>query len=518
MAVKLFAAIVIGSTETEMRVYEFSSRKGMKQIDCVSTRINLAASAYRSGRLDRGKLEQLCRTLEDYRTIMQGYKVDAYEVKATSAFRELESVEITADYIEARTGLKIGLLSNSEQRLLDYKSIASESSSFEEIIQSGTAIVDIGGNSMQISVFDKDKLLTTQNIHMGKINSTQNFLQEARSRQHFSVLIHELLEHELNGFLKLYRKDRPIKNLIVVDADLLEVVKKQKKTKKNENSWEVTLQGLVDLYEACIKMQPDEIREYYAVTADTAQLVLPSLVFARCLTEKMGAETIWMMDVTCADGMAYDYGIRNKLIKAGHDFDADILTESRSIAKRYKCNSAHARHMETLSLQIFDSLKKVHGLGQRERLLLQISAILHNCGKFISLVNVSDCAYNIIMATEIIGLSHAERQIIANVVRYNTTEFCYYEDMARMSDVTRDEFLVIAKLTAILRLANALDRGHRQKFEGCNITLKKTELLISVATDQDLTLEKVTLEKRCGFFEEVFNVHPIVKQKKQGGV
>ena len=73
----------------------------------------------------------------------------------------------------------------------------------------------------------------------------------------------------------------------------------------------------------------------------------------------------------------------------------------------------------------FDNMKKFHGLGQRERLMLQIAVLLHACGKFISIRNSNECSYNIIMSTEIIGLSHLEREIIANVVRYNIRDFDY---------------------------------------------------------------------------------------------
>ena len=60
----------------------------------------------------------------------------------------------------------------------------------------------------------------------------------------------------------------------------------------------------------------------------------------------------------------------------------------------------------------FDSMKKVHGMGDRERLLLQIAVQLHDCGKYISMGDVAECSYQIIMATEIIGLSTEERQIM----------------------------------------------------------------------------------------------------------
>ena len=77
------------------------------------------------------------------------------------------------------------------------------------------------------------------------------------------------------------------------------------------------------------------------------------------------------------------------------------------------------------AMNIFDSTRRFHGLGDRERLLLQIAVTLHACGKFISMKNSNECGYTLIMSTEIIGLSHLEREIIANVVRYNIRDFDY---------------------------------------------------------------------------------------------
>ncbi|MDO5345193.1 MAG: exopolyphosphatase [Lachnospiraceae bacterium] len=512
MAVKLYAAIVIGSMETEMKIYELSSRKGMKEVDCVSTRINLGVDAYSRGRLDTEKVDELCRVLKDFKRIMEGYKVDAYRVCGTSALREIRSTLITKDYIEKQTGLPIDILSNSEQRFLDYKSIASESDSFENIISSGTAIVDIGGNSMQISVFDKDKLITTQNIRMGKVSTREKFLPLAKNSAHFEKLMVELMDHELNGFGKLYQKDRQIKNLIVIDSDLLALLDK---ADAGSSVLVVGKEEFMDVYRRSVYLSPDEITQQFGLSADSAPFVVPSMIFSRCLLDKLGAEDIWIPRMSATDGMCYEYAVNHKMIRSRHNFDEDIIAASRNIAKRYKSNQAHVKNMEELTLQIFDKMKKIHGLGQRERLLLQISAILHNCGKYISLTNVAECAYNIIMATEIIGLSHAERQIIANVVKFNTLDFCYYDELASNSSVSREEYLVIAKLTAILRLANALDRSHKQKFKNAVITLRDEKLMIAVESQEDLTLEKGTLAEKADFFEEVFNIHPVVKQRKK---
>ena len=171
--------------------------------------------------------------------------------------------------------------------------------------------------------------------------------------------------------------------------------------------------------------------------------------------------------------------------------------------------------LQTIALGIFDSLKKIHGLGKRERLLLQICTILHDCGKYISMVNLGDCSYNIIMSTEIIGLSHIERSIVANVVRFNHDDFEYYKDGGyRFRGIDHDSYLTIAKLTAILRIANGLDRTHKEKFKNIKLALKDTNLEITVDTMADTSLERGLFGERAEFFEQVYGIKPVIRQKR----
>ena len=72
----------------------------------------------------------------------------------------------------------------------------------------------------------------------------------------------------------------------------------------------------------------------------------------------------------------------------------------------------------------------------------------------------------------------------------------------------------MAKLTAILRIANGLDRSHKQKFKNVKATLKDRELILTVDTKEDITLEKGLFSDRAQFFEEVFNVQPVIRQKR----
>ena len=156
MQYTVFAAIDIGSYELEMKIFELSKNKGMKELDCIRHRLELGTDTYSTGKVGIEKAEELCQVLQSFVSIMEGYKVSAYRAYATSAIREAKNRLILLDYIEEHTGLKIEVLSNSEQRFLDYKSIASRENEFNTIIQKGTAIVDVGGGSIQISLFDKE--------------------------------------------------------------------------------------------------------------------------------------------------------------------------------------------------------------------------------------------------------------------------------------------------------------------------------------------------------------------------
>lgn len=132
------------------------------------------------------------------------------------------------------------------------------------------------------------------------------------------------------------------------------------------------------------------------------------------------------------------------------------------------------------------------------------------------MVNLAECSYAIIMSTEIIGLSHREREMVANVVKYNHMEFDYGMVSTEGGAMETSEYLTIVKLTAILQISNALDRSHRQKCRDIRAVLKENQLVITVNTAEDITLEKGLFDSRADFFEEVYSLRPVIRQKRIG--
>lgn len=511
MSGKTFAAIDVGSFELSMKIFEFSGKNHMREIDCLRQRIELGSDTYVSGKISNEKMDELCRALKEFSSVMKSYKVEAYRAYGTSAIRETENSLIVRDKIAQHTGIKVDILSNSEQRFLDYKSVASKVEGFRQMIEDTAAIVDIGGGSIQLSLFENDTLVSTQNLRLGVLR-IQERLNHLNARQtQIENLIDEMATAQLATYKKLYLKGKEIKNIIVVDDYLsLWMMKKSKGDERkaivNEAEFEAMLQMLRQSSTSQVALAMD-------MPEEKVPLLFISAVLMRRIAELMGASRIWAPGVTLCDGIVYEYAEENKMLKGEHDFEKDIIACAMNISKRYMGSRRRAETLGKITATIFDNMKKVHGLGKRERLYLQIAAILHDCGKYISQTNIGETSYNIIMATEIIGLSHLEREIVANVVRFNHSKFKYYS-VENGSGLDKDSYLIVAKLTAILRLANSLDRSHKQKMKEVKASLKENELILTVNTLEDITLERGFFESSREFFVEVFSVNPVLRQKK----
>jgi exopolyphosphatase/guanosine-5'-triphosphate,3'-diphosphate pyrophosphatase len=499
MAVSRFAAINIGSYELVMKLYEITSGKKLKVIDHIRYVMELGRETYKDQRLTFETIEKMCDILVDFQKILEEYQITDYEAVATSGIREADNAQIILDRIRVRTGMNVKLTSNSEQRLLTYKALEMYPEKFEEFTRGNTAILDVGAGSIQISLLDKKNIASTQNIKIGSLRIRELLYNLSDNLHHFDTLLDELINNELETFKRMFIKDKQIDTIIATGEQITLFTKN---TNTGAFDQLMSVDDYVEKYKILNAKSPEDVAKELQVSSEQATILIPCARIYGRFIEVAGAKNLWMPGTDICDGMAVDFGLRRKKLSTKHDFDEDILNEVRGMAKRYKSNLSHIQATSSLATDIFDVIKKVHGMGRRERLLLELSALLHDCGKYISIQSAADCSYNIIMATEIIGLSHKEREMIAKIVRYNTTP------------VEQEEDLSVIKLTAILRVANALDRSHKQKFKDCRIELKEDELIIHTKTKEDITLEKGLFGEKAEFFKEVYGIKVTIKQKK----
>ena len=512
MAITQFAAIDIGSYNVSMEIFEVGRKNGLRSLTSVRMPLELGKDTFALKKISMEKLGELIRILTDYKRIMKEYGVTDLRACAKSAFREAENRDLIIDHILRATGIRVDILSNSEQRFLGYKSIASRGEEFQKFIEKGTAIVDIGGGSAQISLFDKDALVSTQNLLLGSLRIRENLSRIDRETLRYDALIEELIRSELVSFRKMYLKNRRIENIILV-GDYFTNLIFQNRSDMNKTE---TRDEFMEWYKSIAEGSPREVGEEMGISSEVSTVLIPMAVLYRMLINEFDVQTIWLPGIQLTDGIAYDYGERKKLIKSSHDFENDILRAARNMSRRYASNKQHNEALVAASETIFNAVRKICGLVPRDRLLLKVACYLHDCGKYISMTDTAESSYNIIMSTEIIGLSDRERSIIANVVRFNTRSMAAYNPAERPKDLSTGDYMLALRLAAILRLAGSLDVSYKQKADSLKVSVKDRELHISIGTKEDYTLERGFFDVNSEFFEEIFDLKPMLKVRTLG--
>lgn len=510
MAITTFAAIEIGSYALEMKIYEIAGKGQIREVNHVNHIIDLGKESYNFKRIRFEIVDEVCNILSDFRNIMKEYGVKEYHAFATSAVREAMNCQNILDRIYIRTGLQVSAISNAELRYTYSKAVALKDKKFNELINEGTMIIDVGSGSLQLTIYDKGHLVSTHNVKLGAVRLREMLHRMKVSANDYLAVLEEFVESDIRDVLFTFSQDIQIRNMIATGDYVTHILTQAEESAQKRDLF--SRKEVYTLYEKIARKAHSDLDDYVEGTNIPIGILIPSAVIYKKIVDIMEVEHIWVPKVKLCDGMVAEYAENTKKIKVNHMFQDDIVSAAWVIARRYHGNEEHLKLVEKSALMVFDEMKKYHGLSQRERLLLQIAAILHDTGKYISVEEQGESCYNVITGTEIIGLSHMEQMIVANIAKYNTDEF-EYDDILQQG-MNQEMGMVILKLTAILRICNALDRTHSQKCKKLKVALNKQELVLTTQTFENMVIEKGMFEDKVGMFEDVYGIIPVLKVKR----
>lgn len=504
-----FAAIYIGTYEISMKVCELGGEKKIKKVDLLRHRIDIGRDVLQIGAVSADTMDELCVILSDFAKIMEGYRVTACRAFAGPFLQDATNRLFLLGQIRTRTGLSVTILSNSEQRFISYRAVANLPA-FDKYTAEDAAVVDIGGASLQITLFDNGEVVTTQHLILGTVRLREKLsVFSGETLANYKQQICELVDKEMDVFQSMYMQKRSIKNIILIGDYCANLMKRVLKKKDDAV---VSMESFQKYLNKLSSYDRDRIFEELGLIDETDSLIIPALLLVKQTMEVLNADFVWIPGTSISDGIAYDYAQKSKIFSVRHDFDRDVKTAAIHMAKRYESYSPHVKAQIKICDELFDAVKKSGGMTKREKLLMEVASLLHDCGKYVSSVTAADCSYEIIMASEIIGLSHQEREIIACSVKYNVQDLPPFEELA--DKLTEEAYLTVGKISQILRLANALDRSHQQKIKDLKASVKGRQLLVTVMATEDIGLEKMIFETKADAFERVYSIRPVIKEKR----
>jgi exopolyphosphatase/guanosine-5'-triphosphate,3'-diphosphate pyrophosphatase len=508
---KTIAALDVGSHEIRLKIAELNREAAPRELETVCRTLAIGTDTYKSGRISADVLQACISVLDGFVTKLREYRVSEVRSVATSAFREACNLTYVLDQIDRVCGIPIEVLSNAEERYYHMIAAAGTLPNFPALINQGTLLLDIGAGSIQVTVYDKGQYIFSQNMLLGSLRIRELLADLERRTADFGSLLEEYISSDLENYRMLEPKGTSYQNLVVLGGDT-SYLKKMAGLPPDQYI-QLSSQQFADLYQSLLKANPLDLALEKDIPSEHASLLLPSAMMISKFFSFTGVKSVHLPSATLCDGLLFDMARKRSDYVLSHDPDTDIVSACRQLARRYKVNRRHAEFVEKIALQMFDETLRLHRLKERPRLLLQLAAILHDVGKYVNMSLHNVRSYNIILSAEIIGLDGIELEMVAWLARFYTGEIVY--DEHGQSNLTSDRRLQIAKLAAILRLADSLDSGHHQKILSVETWIEDDEYIIQVETNADITLEQWSLEQKESLFQSVYGLTPRLKIRRQ---
>jgi exopolyphosphatase/guanosine-5'-triphosphate,3'-diphosphate pyrophosphatase len=236
---------------------------------------------------------------------------------------------------------------------------------------------------------------------------------------------------------------------------------------------------------------------------------VPALLVYRTLLSETTARRIVVSDATLRSGLLLDLA-RPRGRSSAEDFERQVLASAEALGRKYQFDRPHGLHVATLATRLFDELREEHGLSDRERLLLQVAALLHDIGIYVSLRAHHKHSQYILAASQIFGLSDEETAMVSNIARYHRRGTPQRSHLPYIA-LDRHDRLIVNKLAAILRVANALDAEHLQKIRDLRVVRGGATWILELEGSGDLTMEQLAVEARTDLFGETFGRQLVVR-------
>jgi exopolyphosphatase/guanosine-5'-triphosphate,3'-diphosphate pyrophosphatase len=504
---ELVGVLDMGASAIRLAIAEIAAGQPPRIVEELSRGVLLGRDTFSTGAIRSQTLEAAIGALEGFRQSMSGYGVGEIRAVATSAVREARNGDMFLDRVKRRTGITFDIINEAEESRLVFLAVRDELEGHAAFRGARTLLMEVGGGSTSLTLLRRGDPNRSGVYALGAVRLRQQLdlqrhsheVQLALLRRYVANIIDEIrLEIPLNR----------ITHLIAMGGDVRFAASQILDSDNESGAREIERERFLAFCDEVERLDEDGVAERFRLPSVEAETLTPALLVYRTLLSETAARTVVVCDASLRGGMLLDLADPGGRSSA-EDFERQVLASAEALGERYRLDLDHGRHAALLSVRLFDELKAEHGLSDRHRLLLQVAALLHDVGIYVSLRAHHKHSQYILAASQIFGLSDDETAIVANIARYHRRGLPQRSHLPYVA-LDREDRLIVNKLAAILRVANALDAEHAQKVRDLHLVRRATSWLLELEGVGDLTMERLAATARADMFVETFGRQLVV--------
>jgi exopolyphosphatase / guanosine-5'-triphosphate,3'-diphosphate pyrophosphatase len=478
------AAIDVGSNSVRLLVAEYDPASGLSIVDELKDQPRLAAGLARTGCLNDAAMDRAIQTLGRMREVCQRRGVRRIAAVATAAVREAENGPWFVRRVRQELDIPLRIIDAETEAALSYRSVAHHF----PLAGERALVADIGGGSLELIGAVDGLVELTLSLPLGAVWLTELYLTGRRPIQREISALRKYIRKQLKHGLS----SREWAAAAVIGSGgtfttLGRVSRARRGMSPGESIHGVTVDTaeVERLLDWLASRTPEERRQVPGLNPERADIILAGLAVTAELLDWVRTRSITVSAFGLREGLLLEMaGAEEPVVR-------DPLRLFREFVERCQSDRRHVEHVRKLALQLFDQLGQTLGCGPEEQLLLEAAGLLHDVGQLVSYPKHHKHSYSLLTHAERLGLSPRDRALVALVSRYHrrTGPRKRHPEFAALPSGDQE---IVRRLSAILRVADGLDRGHSAAVGtvAARMDAKALTLTVTPATEgTDLGLE-----------------------------
>lgn len=491
------AAVDVGSNAIRFLAAEFVAPGRWIELEVQRVPVRLGHGVFLTGLLDPRAMAAAVEAMAAFRRSIDTFGIPRYRAVATSAVRESRNGGEFVDRVRRESGIQLETITGSEEARLVWVAVRNRIA----LAERPWVAVDLGGGSLEVSLVSAEGVEWAESHTMGTVRLLEDLggasADPARFRDLATEYVHTLRLHD--------RVDATdLGGLLATGGNIEELARLAGAQPDDDGVSRLPLSELRRVIDDLGEVGVEERMQRWGLREDRADVILPAGLLYERVAVLVGVDEIVVPHVGVREGVVLD--VAEDLVGPGvhaSRLEQQALVGALALGRRFHFDEPHARHVARLALSLFDQLRTVHGLGDADRRILLVAAVLHDVGQFISYRRHHKHSLYLIHNSEVPNVSPQEVELVALVARYH-----------RRAEPRADHFLYgrlaarerrrVRRLASILRVADALDREHLQRVETATAHLDADELVIEVEGRGELLLEQWAFRRKARMFANVF--------------
>jgi exopolyphosphatase/guanosine-5'-triphosphate,3'-diphosphate pyrophosphatase len=504
----LVAVLDMGASAIRLVIADIAPGRPMRIVEEASRGVLLGRDTFSSGVIRPRTADATFAALDGFKQIINGYTVQRVHAVATSAVREARNGELFLDRVRGRSGITFETINEAEESRLVYLAVRDALKDHVAFTGAATLLAEVGGGSTGLTLLRRGHPTMSGVYALGAIR----LRQQLDIRRHGHDLQVALLKRAIANVVDEIRLEIPLRRvsqLVAIGGDVRLAAAQILEDEDGDGVREIPRDAFLAFCDEVERLDDEGLVARFRLPAADAETLQPALLVYRTLLSETSARHLVVCDASLRAGMLLDLldpGAR----LGSEDFEQQVLASAEAVGERYRFDRAHGRHVATLATRLFDQLQDEHGLSRHERLLLQTAALLHDIGIYVSLRAHHKHSQYLLAASQIFGLSNDDVAIVANIARYHRRAPPQESHLPYMT-LDRVDRVIVTKLSALLRVANALDAEHLQKVRDLHLIRGDRGWVLELDGSGDITMEQMAAAARADMFAEVFGRRLVIR-------